>query len=124
MHSEYGKRLAAANAALNEANAKVQRLEAKLAVAVAKRKAGADCRPLGTRERETLRLIALLGAVKGYGYDPDRRTPAAKLLEADTEALGAKVSDDTIRDHLRAAANDLRPDWRARLKLKPNSDKA
>ncbi|MAI46843.1 MAG: hypothetical protein CBC34_012855 [Hyphomicrobiaceae bacterium TMED74] len=81
-------------------------------------------RPLKTRERESLQLIAFLGAVQGYGYDPDSRTDAAARIENDTDALSLRLSDDTVRNHLKRALDFIPPNWRERLNLKPNSDKA
>jgi hypothetical protein len=80
-------------------------------------------RTLKTRERESLQLIAFLGAVQGYGYDPDSRTDAAARIENDTDALSLRLSDDTVRNHLKRALDFIPPNWRDRLNLKPNSDK-
>lgn len=79
---------------------------------------------LGTRERDTLLLMSVLGAVRYYGYDPTARNKAASLIMNDTDLLGLHISDDTIRNHLKAASEILPADWRKRLSLKPNSDKA
>lgn len=81
-------------------------------------------RPLQTRERESLQLIAFLGAVRGYGYDPDGRTDAAARIENDTDTLSLRLSDDTVRNHLKRALDFIPPNWRELLNLKPNSDKA
>lgn len=80
-------------------------------------------RPLKTRERESLQLIAFLGAVRGYGHNPDHRTDAAARIENDTDALSLRLSDDTVRNHLKRALEFIPPNWRARLNLKPSSDK-
>jgi len=80
-------------------------------------------RPLKTRERESLQLIAFLGAVRGYGHNPDHRTDAAARIENDTDALSLRLSDDTVRNHLKRALEFIPPNWRERLNLKPNSDK-
>ncbi len=80
--------------------------------------------PLGTRERENLQILAFIGAVKAYAYDPDQRTKAVPEIEHDTDRLGLRYSDDSIRAHLKAAHEMLPADWRARLGLKPKSGSA
>lgn len=80
-------------------------------------------RTLGARERDNLQLIAFLGAVRGYEYDPDKRNSAARAIETDSEALGLRFTDDRIRAHLSAGAQLVPLNWRDRLKLKPNTGK-
>jgi hypothetical protein len=77
-------------------------------------------RPLATRERESLDSILLVGAIRGYGY-PAKRNSASSRISGDLALLGLDLSDDTVRTHLKRAAEPLRPDWRARLGLSPNA---
>jgi hypothetical protein len=112
-HEEANEQLRAALEAERAANSTAPRTETPFT---------ACDKPLGTRERENLQLIALVGAIRGYGFDPDKRNSAATAIERDLDDLARRVSDDTIRDHLRAAAEMLLPDWRKRLRRKPNSD--
>jgi hypothetical protein len=83
-------------------------------------KSGQD-KPLQTRERESLRLIALLGAIQGFEYDPNKNNAAASQISIALENLGLGLSDDAIRGHLKAGAEMLPGDWRERFKKKPNS---
>lgn len=80
-----------------------------------------DPQPLGTRERENLQMLALVGALRGYGYDPEMKTKAVKRIEDDLDRLGHQLRDDRIRFHLQQAALTLRPGWRECISLKPNT---
>ena len=109
---------------LDESQRLITSLELKVSELVAQLSSQPVDRPLGTQERENLELLAFLGAVKGYGYDPERRTGAAAALAADTEKLVHRYSDDSIRTHLKSASQFIPRNWRERLGLKPNSGKA
>jgi len=64
----------------------------------------------GTRVRETLYKIIIGMAIRGYRYDPStKRGTAVPEIVNDLEALGVAVSDDTVRKHLKAAAQLLPP---------------
>ncbi len=77
-------------------------------------------KPLKTRERENLQMLALVGAMRGYGFDPEKRTTAVPSMARDLGDLDHLFSDDSIRNHLQEAANSLRPGWRERWKRKPS----
>ena len=67
---------------------------------------------IGSRERNTLQFMAFVGAAKAYGYDPDRPNNACEGIESDLTEFEHRRSVDTIRNHLKAVAPDLAPDWR------------
>jgi hypothetical protein len=73
-------------------------------------------KPLETRERENLQATALLGAIRAYGFDPDKRNSASREMSEDLDRLGMPFSDDRIKHHLDQAAERLRPKWREQLK--------
>lgn len=106
---------------LTQTQQQIVALEQKVAEVTASQQRGADTKPMGSRERDNLQLIAFLGAVKGYGYDPERRNEAAGKIEADTDKLNLRFTDDRIRHHLAEGFSLLPGDWRVRLGLKPNS---
>lgn len=108
---------------LGRAEQRIATLEQALADATKRQEQAIATKTLGTRERENLQLIAFLGAVKGYGYDPQLKTEAARNMEADTDKLGMRFTDDRIRHHLKEGFERLPPDWRTRLGLKPSSGK-
>jgi hypothetical protein len=63
---------------------------------------------LGTREHQTLQKMIIGMAKDAYGYDPRAsRSPFHKELEGVLDGLGISVSDDTIRDKLKEAAELL-----------------
>ena len=103
---------------------KIAELECQIATTQAVEKPPAEDRPLLTRERENLQVLAFLGAARAYGYDPVTRNTAAKLIEQDLAKLHARLTDDRIRQHLKAGWELVPGDWRSRLSLKPNSDTA
>jgi hypothetical protein len=127
--ANYELELAVANRQNSELEAVIAFLQAELAVLKKKltlvepRPTGADTsansestlaeRPLHTRERENLLAIAVVGAIKAFGYDPGKRNTAAKDLAAVLESLGKTLSEDCIRNHLNGAAEQLPPNWRA-----------
>ncbi len=81
-------------------------------------------KPLLTRERENLQLMALFGAIRGYGYNPEsNRNTATAAISHDFSVLNQSFSDDRVRDHLNAAKEFLPGDWRQRWKPKPYSGK-
>jgi len=59
---------------------------------------GKEDKPLGTKERRTL-LTIIAALCKKAKIDPNQRG-AAQTIMALTEELGAKVSDDTIKNYL------------------------
>ncbi len=65
-------------------------------------------RSLQTRERQTLHKMIIGMAKDAYGYDSNAsRSPFPKELEGILDGLGVSVSDDTIRDKLKEAAELL-----------------
>lgn len=63
---------------------------------------------LSERERQTLYKMIIGMATDAYGYDPNAsRSPFHKELEGILDGLGISVSDDTIRDKLKEAAELL-----------------
>jgi len=116
-YAEEKKKLAEAFAvAMAEKHHQIEELQQQLST-----EAKRASRPLETRERENLQLIALLGAIRGYGYDPGTRSKAASLIEQDTEKLGVRFTDDRIRHHLQKASELLPGDWRTRVLPRPNT---
>ncbi len=108
-------------AALQQSRRDTETLTAKLTEMGTSLPTGPPEKPLNTRERESLQILAFISGVKAYGYDPDHKSGAASKAEVDTEKLGLRITDDTIRKAWKAGA-DLAPgDWRQRLGLKPNS---
>jgi hypothetical protein len=67
-------------------------------------------KPLDPRERKTL-LLLVCGLVHDrYRYDPEKRSDAVKTIKATLSAIGLKLSDDIIRDWLKAAFEYLPQD--------------
>ena len=65
-------------------------------------------KPLTTRERDTLLKIIIGMAVTGYKYDPiAAKSPTPAEVSDDLSKLGIDVSDETIRKHLKKAAELL-----------------
>jgi hypothetical protein len=75
--------------------------------------------PLGMRERDSLRAMALVAAMSAYGFHPGKKNTASKAISSDLYRLGLSLSEDTVRTHLKSAAEDLPPNWQE--KFKPNS---
>lgn len=120
---ELGQRIAHLKAQVE--NLGVQRDKA---IADAKVAEGAELnlpygRPLGTRERENLQVIAAVCAVRGYGYDPAGRTSAVGKIVNDLENAGCRLSTDTVQKAISAGMEFFNPCWRAALGLKPNTAK-
>ena len=115
--------LATLNSKLEEQRELILELQADKSNVSSEYDSAAAERPLRTQERENLQLIALLGAIKGYDYRPGHKNTAARRIMEDTEKLGMRFTDDSIRKHLSSAAEFIPPDWSERLNIKPNSDK-
>jgi hypothetical protein len=115
------KELARLQMELSQAQQQITVMEQKATEAAASGERETGTKQLATRERENLQLIAFLGAVKGYGYDPERKNDAAGKIEADTDKLSLRFTDDRIRHHLTEGFSLMPGDWRVRLGLKPNS---
>src|SRR6266568_9068715 len=65
-------------------------------------------RPLGQREAASLRTLIIGMATGGYGYDPTAiRSDVVKDIVNDLLKLGLKLSDDTVRKHLKQSADFL-----------------
>lgn len=66
---------------------------------------------VGPRERTTVHKLLLAMALDAYGAKPGMRSDAAKQVAAASERLwpGNGVSERTVRDWLRAAADELGP---------------
>lgn len=109
---------------LCQAQKRIAALQQELADAASQTVQITATKDMGTRERENLQLIAFLGALRGYGYDPDKKTDAAARMEADTDKLGVRFTDDRIRHHLSEGFGRVPGNWRDRLGLKPSSAKA
>lgn len=107
------------------AKLKTTQLEIENLKIAAQTVSAASEKPLQTRERENLQLMALLGAIRGYGYDPDKgRNTATMAISNDFSDLSLSFSDDRIRDHLKAAFELVPPGWRQRWKSKPHPGKS
>lgn len=58
--------------------------------------------------QKTLLRLLITMAIDGYGYDPSaKKSPIPKQLEVQTEVLGIRVTDDTVRAALQQAAKCL-----------------
>ena len=65
---------------------------------------------INPRVKDTLLKIILGMAIDGYGYRPQQlRSPTARELSDHLQRLGLEVSDDTIRNYLKEAAQLLPP---------------
>jgi hypothetical protein len=106
-----GKQLELALAGLREKNdamralqTEVERLRKEVASAPI-----AD-KPLGPREGDSLRKLVIGMAVKGYSLDPSAgRSKVVAEIVSDLLELGLELSDDTVRRHLKEAAELLPP---------------
>jgi hypothetical protein len=66
---------------------------------------------LGTRPRETMLKLIIGSAIGGYGYDPRmRKSEVPGSIAADLEALGIRVTAETVRKYLDDGAKLLSPD--------------
>ena len=62
---------------------------------------------LAARGRDSFYVLILTMAVKGYNYKPDGKSSAVTDILKDAQELGFTISDDTIRNHIKAAARQL-----------------
>ena len=51
--------------------------------------------------------MLIVMAIKGYGYDPDAKNTAAKRIPNMIQLLGHRIADDTVRNHLKTASEEL-----------------
>jgi hypothetical protein len=61
------------------------------------------------RERSSLLKMAIAMAMTKYGYDPAKRNTAAEDIADEIRERGMQLSDDTIRDFLKKAADEELP---------------
>ncbi|MEO1281973.1 MAG: hypothetical protein AAFV69_09585 [Pseudomonadota bacterium] len=107
-----------------ELTASLQRSAEKIKVLEQLEDAAPQGTPLKTQERENLQIMALIGAMRGFDYDPSKsRNTAPARIKSDFSSLGFQFSDDRIRDHLNAAKELLPGNWQEKWKRKPNTDK-
>jgi hypothetical protein len=67
-----------------------------------------EVKPLNSRERNTLDTILITMAVKGYTFDPNAtRSSVPAEIASDALELGLSVTDETVREKLKAAASLL-----------------
>lgn len=94
---------------IKKLNAALVEKSASLEEAKAKTTAPADAE-INPRVKETLLKIIIGMAIDGYGYQPTQlRSPTARELSDHLQRLGLEVSDDTIRNYLKEAAQLLPP---------------
>ena len=63
-----------------------------------------------TKKYHSIQKIALVGAIRGYGWNPkDKRSSVFREIADDAASLGIDIDQDTVRPHLRDAANDHLP---------------
>lgn len=68
-------------------------------------KADTTCKPIGTRERETLLKMVIGMAIDAYGFEPAApKSPFPKELQDILDRADLSVSNDTIRKYLNEAA--------------------
>lgn len=66
--------------------------------------------PLGNREHDTLLKLVIGMAIKGYRYDPAAlKSTVLKEIVTDLADLGISIDTDTVRKHLKKAANTVLP---------------
>ena len=76
---------------------------------------------LGARQRKTLLTIGLLGAIRGYGFEPGKRNKATVAMQADAELIDRPVTDETILKYLQEAVDDSSIDLLRQITRKSNS---
>ena len=82
---------------LDEAIAEIDRLRAQLA-------------PLNPKEKKSLQIIALTGAVKQYGYR-GKNSPAPATIASDAQMMGMSITAPVVSQKLENAMHDLEFDW-------------
>jgi hypothetical protein len=96
-------KLAERDATIKELEGEVEDLKRKLAAAPPEK-------PLGQREGDTLRKLVIGLAMVAYAYDPKTaRSEVAAEIVSDLNQRGLAISDDTVRKHLKEAAQLLPP---------------
>lgn len=67
-------------------------------------------KPLSTKERQTLLKLVAGMAVAGYRHDPQaKRGDTVPQIVSDLDGLGISVDEDTVRKHLKKAAETVLP---------------
>lgn len=65
-------------------------------------------KPINTRQRESMLKLILGMAIAGYRYDPAaRRNDSVSEIAGDLAQCGLPLSDDTVREYLQEAAQQL-----------------
>jgi hypothetical protein len=115
MHSELSasssKQFQQALAGLREKNDAIRALQTEVE-RLRKEVASAPIadKPLGPREGDSLRKLVIGMAIKGYSLDPGAgRSKVVAEIVSDLLELGLELSDDTVRRHLKEAADLLPP---------------
>ena len=68
-------------------------------------------KPADPREIESLQTMLIALSMRGYGYDPrEKRSDKIADIVADVESLGLSLDRDTVRRHLKAAAELVPPE--------------
>ena len=62
---------------------------------------------LSTKERSSLRKMVIAMAMELYGYVPGKRGTAAKDIAKEIESRGMRLHEDTCRDYLKEAEEEL-----------------
>jgi hypothetical protein len=65
------------------------------------------------RQRLSLLKMVIAMAITKYGYDPTKRNTAAEDIADEIRARGMQLSDDTVRDFLKKAADEELPNEQA-----------
>ena len=120
---DYKRNLNDLTVQLTDARTEVARLRSELNAKTAEPFCMTEARPLMARERDSLLSIALLCAIRGFNFDPDKRNDASAMISSGLESLGLSLSDDAVRNHLKSAAEMLPGNWREKLRRSPNSVK-
>ncbi|MBN3850143.1 hypothetical protein G3N58_25465 [Paraburkholderia sp. Ac-20342] len=63
--------------------------------------------PLKTSERNSLHRLLVAMAIKGFGWDPNKRSSAANDIVKALQDVGLNMEADTVRKHLQKAADQL-----------------
>lgn len=105
-HSSSEMRIVELSAELHFAHDRIESLEAV---------AAPEDEELNPKERTSLHKMLIAMAMKHYRYNPRAaRNDATKTVQSTVENYGMKISEDTVRQHLRAACSvlDDAPDFR------------